>query len=91
MKDETFADFASYNCCDTDVYALGMTLATAFFLELTLPQNMILPALSKYLKQYPFLQLIIQMISPNPPSISVFLQNINPMVLQRKLSEENLI
>jgi len=32
MKDETFADFANYNCCDSDIYALGVTLATAFFL-----------------------------------------------------------
>ena len=91
MKDETFADFASYNCCDSDIYALGVTLATALFLELTLPQNMILPALTKYQKQYPFLQLIIQMVSPNPPGISMFLQNINPVNGQRKLSEENLI
>jgi hypothetical protein len=85
MKDETFCDFASYNCCDSDIYALGVTLATSFFLELTLPQSMILPALTKYQKQYPFLQLIIQMINPNPPGISVFLQNISPSV-PRKLS-----
>lgn len=50
MKDEMFTDFASYNCCDSDIYALGITLATSFFLELTLPHALILPALMKYEK-----------------------------------------
>lgn len=49
-----------------DIYSLGVTLATTFFLEPTLPNAMIIPSLMKYEKQYPFLKTIITMIrSPN--------------------------
>lgn len=85
MKDGVMAEFAAYNCFDADMYALGLTLATTFFLELTLPHSMILPALIKYDKKYPFLQLIATMIKPNPPPISSLMQAL-PVPMSRQLS-----
>lgn len=32
MKDGAIAEFAAYNCFEADIYALGMTLSTAFFM-----------------------------------------------------------
>ena len=90
MKEDNYTDFASYDCMAADVYSLGVTLATTFFLEPTLPTAIILLSLMKYEAQYPFLRTIIAMIKTPNMGIKAISQNIN-RITDRKLREENLI
>lgn len=90
MKEDHYTDFVAFDILAADVYSLGITLATTFFLEPTLPIAMIIPSLMKYEKQYPFLQTLITMIrSPNIDTQALS-QTLNKQN-DRKLREENLI
>lgn len=90
MSENNFTDFVSYDCMAADVYSLGVTLATTFFLEPTLPDVLLVPSLLKYEQQYPFLRQILTMIRTPNTAMGSLIQNINRGP-ERRLREENLI
>ncbi len=73
-KKENYSEYYNYDPFKNDIYALGVTLLNALFLDVFTPVEILLTSLRKYQSRYSYLNILKQMVSDNPPSLESMLQ-----------------
>ena len=62
-KKENFSEYYNYDPFKNDIYALGVTLLNALFLDTFTPVEVLLASLKKYETKYSYLNILKQMVS----------------------------
>jgi serine/threonine protein kinase len=68
-KKEHYSEYYNYDPYKNDIYALGLTLMNALFLDTFMPMEVLTSSLRKYEKRYGYLNILKAMVSENPPSL----------------------
>ncbi len=75
-KKENYSEYYNYDPFKNDIYALGVTLLNALFLDVFTPVEILLTSLQKYQSRYSYLGILRQMVSDNPPSLETMLHTL---------------
>jgi hypothetical protein len=62
-KKEDYSEYYNYDPFKNDIYALGLTLMNALFLDMFMPMEVLMKSLKKYESKYGYLNILKNMVS----------------------------